>query len=656
MRAFIVRPFGRKDGTDFDRVEAELIAPALKKAGFSGGTTVQFIQQGNIRSDMFEQLLIADMVVADISIHNANVFYELGIRHAFRDRSTFLIRCQGDEVPFDLKTDRYLRYDADSPGDSVEDLAAGLRATWDSQEQDSPVYQLLPGLEAPDPDKFLVVPQDFSEEVKLAQAARRSGHLQLLSAEMDGFAWRSVGLRLIGNAEFKLKDWEGARATWEEVRTYNDNDLEANAALGTVYQRLGDLTRSDQALERALQHRDVPSWHRAEIRALMGRNAKALWEAEWRDIDGKDEMQKAALVSPYLQKSFDLYRRGFIEDRNHFYSGLNALAMITIQTELASVQPETWEEDFETEEEATLELKKRKQLRADLVGGVKLAIRSKRIALEREERTDVWAEISLADLTLLSSTKPTRVGRAYKRALANAHDFELDATRSQLLLYQPLGVLSENTAAALANIPAVEVREEPEEAPPRVLLFTGHRIDAGDRKEPRFPAGKEQRARELILEAVQAEMNRSDCRLLGISGAACGGDILFHEVCQELGIDTQIYLVLPKPDYIKSSVAGGGPGWVERFRRLCEDQQPEILSESPELPRWLRAKKDYTIWQRSNLWMLHAGLYISKDNLTLIALWNGKEGDGPGGTEDMVKRAQDRGATFIHIDARKLVE
>jgi hypothetical protein len=54
--------------------------------------------------------------------------------------------------------------------------------------------------------------------------------------------------------------------------------------------------------------------------------------------------------------------------------------------------------------------------------------------------------------------------------------------------------------------------------------------------------------------------------------------------------------------------------------------------------------------------MLHNALFISQDHLTLIALWNGTTGDGPGGTEDMVKRAQDRGATFIHLDARKLIE
>jgi hypothetical protein len=44
------------------------------------------------------------------------------------------------------------------------------------------------------------------------------------------------------------------------------------------------------------------------------------------------------------------------------------------------------------------------------------------------------------------------------------------------------------------------------------------------------------------------------------------------------------------------------------------------------------------------------------NNLTLIFLWNGQAGDGPGSTEDIVQRAQDRGATFIHLDARHLIE
>ena len=229
---------------------------------------------------------------------------------------------------------------------------------------------------------------------------------------------------------------------------------------------------------------------------------------------------------------------------------------------------------------------------------------------------------------MLTSTKPNRVGRAYKKALSDAPDFACDSARKQLLLYQRLGILAENTQAALANIQMTAQKEEAPAAP-RVILFTGHRIDAPGRQKPRFPAAKENQARSMILEAVSREKDKAPGKLLGISGAASGGDILFHEICEELQIPSQMYLVLPKNEYIKASVADGGPGWVERFKRLLEKKPPEVLSDSGELPRWLRTKKDYSIWQRSNLWMLHSALAISNDSLTLIALWNGEVGDGP---------------------------
>ena len=460
MHAFIVRPFGTKNGIDFDRVEKELIRPALDQLNFSGGTTVEFIQQGNIRTDMFEQLLIADLVVADISIHNANAFYELGLRHAFRDKRTFLIKSEGDEVPFDLKTDRYMPYDADDPAASLPDLIKALNATQDSQKQDSPVFQLLPGLEPADPTKFIVVPLDFREEVQRTELSKDLDHLKTLSAKVDGFAWTTMGLRLIGKSQFKLKDWPEAKATWEAVRKYDKMDLEANTLLGTIYQRLNELVRSDQALERALQISGMSSWDRAEIRALMARNAKTLWDADWKELGEIADVQKAALSSPHLEKSFDLYRKGYVEDRNHFYSGLNALAMSTIMTKLADAQPEIWEDDFDSEDEASLKLRKLKELCSDLAAGVKLSIESKQTALKREDQTDIWAEISAADLTMLSSTKPNRVGRAYKKALAGAHDFERDSARNQLLLYQRLGILTENTQAALDNIPVERQTQE----------------------------------------------------------------------------------------------------------------------------------------------------------------------------------------------------
>jgi hypothetical protein len=80
MQALIVRPFGQREGVDFDQVERLLIGPALRALGVSGATTGELVRQGNIREDMFALLLRYDVVVAYISIHNANVFDELGVR------------------------------------------------------------------------------------------------------------------------------------------------------------------------------------------------------------------------------------------------------------------------------------------------------------------------------------------------------------------------------------------------------------------------------------------------------------------------------------------------------------------------------------------------------------------------------------------------
>src|SRR5262245_7025007 len=134
MRVFIVRPFNVQDGFDFERVDSELIRPAMAqlKEEFNlevfGGTTTEIARQGNIRTDMFRQLVTSDLVVADVSIHNANAFYELGIRHGLRDRHTVLIRARTDhKYPFDLQTDRYLVYDRNALAAAVPSLVRTLR-------------------------------------------------------------------------------------------------------------------------------------------------------------------------------------------------------------------------------------------------------------------------------------------------------------------------------------------------------------------------------------------------------------------------------------------------------------------------------------------------------------------------------------------------
>lgn len=230
MRAFIIRPFGEKSDRNgakinFDKVDQELISPALRQLEIDGGTTGEVMKAGNIREDMFQFLLTADLVIADVSIHNANVFYELGVRQALRDKRTFLLRCNGDEIPFDLKTDRYLTYDKDNPAASLPDLIKALNETVSGDAQDSPVFKLLPKLQTQDHSKFLAVPLEFNEEIDRALADKYVGDLEMLAEEANGFNWKREGLRLVGRAQFNLKAFNSARRSWEGVRDFDPDDL-----------------------------------------------------------------------------------------------------------------------------------------------------------------------------------------------------------------------------------------------------------------------------------------------------------------------------------------------------------------------------------------------------------------------------------------------
>lgn len=664
MRAFIVRPFGTKNDIDFEAVERELLSPALDALEIAGRTTMEIRRQGNIRVDMFQRLLTADLVIADISIHNANVYYELGVRHALRGKRTFLIRARGadlkvDEVPFDLRTDRYLAYDGVNPPASLGDLVDGLRQTINSEEPDSPVFQLLPSLEEQDRARFLAVPYDFREEVERAAAERELGDLEMLGAEARGFEWESEGRRLVGRAQFNLKAFEGARATWEAVRKNDPSDPEANTLLGTVYQRLGDLVRSDQALNRVLGRRGLARNDRAEVHSLLGRNAKTRWTNDWRQAASAPERQRRALASPYLEESLEAYAGAFDEDLNHYYSGLNALAMLTIQVGLAKLQPELWAERFDVEGEEAAALSRLEARAEKLSGAVDLSLKAAAARLSREQKSDIWAEISEADLCFLTSQKPGKVTNAYRRALVGAPAFAVDALRTQLGLYKELGLLQANVTAVLAMLaPAPDAEPapvQPAEPPPtRVLVFTGHMIDAPGREEPRFPPEKEGAARQAIREKVQREREEAGSIAYGIAGGASGGDILFHEVCAELNIPTRLFLALPRDKYVEESVSPAGPQWVERFNRIYRELPRRQLGESEELPRWLQDKPKYNVWQRNNLWMLHNALAAGGENVALIALWDGKEGDGLGGTSDMVRSANERGAKTIILDTRTL--
>jgi len=190
-----------------------------------------------------------------------------------------------------------------------------------------------------------------------------------------------------------------------------------------------------------------------------------------------------------------------------------------------------------------------------------------------------------------------------------------------------------------------------------VILFTGHRVDSVSRQTPRFPAQAEAVARQAIHDALLEQQKTYSEPTLAIAGGASGGDLLFLEICHELAIQSEMLLALPVQQFVKLSVqSDGDDSWTSRFyRQLATHPNPPVLSQFGELPEWLQFKEHYDIWQRNNLWLLSHAFSYCAPHLTLIALWDGASGDGPGGTEDMVRLAIERDAQFVWLNTKALV-
>ena len=522
------------------------------------------------------------------------------------------------------------------------------------------MFLLLPALEAADPDEFRPVPEDFTAEVREARAAGDAPLLAVLGEEAAEFEWALPGLRLVGHAQFAVRALPDARVTWEAVRARRPDNAEASLLLGTIYQRLGDFVASTAAVERVIDRPDLPFDQLAEAMALKGRNAKERWIGDWEALP-EGERAAAALRSPFLEEARRTYDQAFMADQNHWYPGINALALTVVTLQLAARAPGAWGARFEDDEEAEREQRKLEGKRGELDAALRRSLAADAFRAElRGDEYDVWADLTRADLRLLTTPdRPDYVGAKYAEVRARAAqeqqgDFPAESAARQIRMYRKLGLFGEAVEAALDALGAGA--EEP--APPprrRILVFSGHRIDAPDRPEPRFPPGSEPTAAEMIRAAVADEKARArDRPIEGLAGGASGGDVLFHELCAELGIPTSLLLALPRDQFAVASVQEAGPDWMERYRTLCETLDVKVLAQSAELPRWLAAREGYTVWERNNRWLLHNALSRSDTDITLVVLWDGKGGDGPGGTADMVGLAESRGVRIVRLDATKL--
>lgn len=641
-------PFGTKQGIDFNKVYADFIQPALANAGYEVFRADEAREAGNIRTDMFQELLLSDLVVADLSIDNPNAWYELGVRHALRRRGVIQIKCR-EGIPFDVSTDRTLSYhlkDGVPDADYLERDKAGLAAlandtlaSWRGR-QVSPVYQHLPDLDEPCWDKFILHKsnefwetfRDWQDRIAIARQKGLPGDIMVLAAQaptrvlaMHAFRHAAESLCALGQFAFALEQIEKALAL-------SPDDLKSRRCKGILLDRLKRHVEAKIWLQALVEkyRDDSESW------ALLGRAEKDAWIAKWRRPDrSPTEMRAdAADEDQSLREAIEPYVEGFRRDPSHYYSGINALTLITLLKHLTGDDGGPG-------------------LLESIAGGVRWAVAC---ALKKEktacEKEDFYARATLAELEVLVRDAQT-VEKAYKHAAAagDSNWFALNSSREQLLILRDLDFRPAEVASGIRVLDRALSKLERKDSslPRKVLLFSGHMIDAPDRAQPRFPADREK----IAQHAIESKLDELDAGPadLAICSGACGGDLLFAEASLRRGLRLELRLPFDVPRFIEESVSFAGESWTDRFREVRQHPGTSLRIMTDELgptPRNINA------FERNNLWQLYTALSFGFDKVHFICLWNRKGGDGPGGTQHMHDAVKKRSGHVYVLDTNLL--
>jgi tetratricopeptide (TPR) repeat protein len=654
--AFVAMPFGVKRDSqgveiNFNRVYTELIKPALEAAGLDVFRADEEGRAGDIRTDMFQELLIADLVVADLTWDNPNVWYELGVRHALRARGVVLICGGRATTAFDLYTDRKLRYSIkdgvldpatiEQDKQNLTDMVKATMESWHGRKI-SPVYHLMPNLQEPDwkslrigdVQEFWQQHDAWERRIELARKAGHIGDVLVLADEAPIAAFRAEAWIKAGETLRKGEHFNFALEQLERGLAIDPQNLKGLQEQGICLQRLALLGRSGHSSDRARDHyrkvlelypQDQETW------ALLGRVDKDAWVVAWRQAGKTPEQMRdeAAYEDALLRAAIDSYVTSYRSNPSHYYSGINALTLMHLYRHLTN--DPRYDRAMNT-----------------MAGAVRFAAES-----EPDESRRFWSNATVGDLEVLVGTpETTRV--AYKEAIAkNDKDwFALNSCRTQLELLRDLGFRPENVEAGIATFDrALQKLAKPEDSwkPRQVFLFSGHMIDAPGRQPPRFPAEKESIAAQKIAEALD---KLGACpEDLALTQGACGGDLLFTEACQQRRVRIAWLQPFDEPEFIQRSVVCSGEAWRDRYLAA----KATLITEIRSVPEQLGTlPKGVDPFERCNLWLLYTALAYGIDKVWFICVWNGGGGDGPGGTAHMYQEVKRRTGQVLWIDSRSL--
>ncbi len=342
---------------DLDKSYKYMIKPAVEAAGLKCIRADEIVHSGLIDAPMYEQLLNADVVVADLSTSNKNAFYELGVRHALRPFTTVVISEDGiKSFPFDIShvaVRQYHHLGEDIGFEEVmrfrEQLTNAIREiiAKDPRDKDSPVYAFLNGLTPPEiaavqAKVHEAVAQNF-ETVQNAtkEIAKKESKPEETSPQAET---HSFLMQQVDQAQ-KQEEWQKAKTLLNAIRqmkldeirkqqdTSNTKLIEAQED-PYILQRLAFITCKSR--EPSEKEALIESHHLLNLLNPGTSNdteTLGLWGAIHK------RLYEITNETKYLDEAIRAYERGFFI-RNDYYNGINFAFLLSVRSSQAKNRAE----------------------------------------------------------------------------------------------------------------------------------------------------------------------------------------------------------------------------------------------------------------------------------------------------------------------------
>lgn len=342
---FVAMPFGRKTVTnpppdapgevDFDELWERALRPAIAELGFM--PVRADIDPGSlVMKDMIERLRFADLVVADVSLPNGNVYYEVGVRHVARETGCVLVAADWSRPAFDVEQFRAIRYPLPSTAPSPEDAAQIRRRLVEAipmlESGRTPYFEFLP--DPDDLERRRTVFRDFMTHLSAFQARVQAIHE--LPSDTRGDAVRelaadSAASRDVPEVATALLRLHRDELGWADTLAFAESLPAPVRSLPYVTEQYllalgnaGEPAKAIAGLKRLIDEQGP----NPERLGLIGGRYKRLWRS------ARDAREAAGGTSPsrderrFLDAAIEHYRRGMELDLNEYYCAGNLPALL----------------------------------------------------------------------------------------------------------------------------------------------------------------------------------------------------------------------------------------------------------------------------------------------------------------------------------------